>query len=649
MSFAAFSEAAGARFEERQYYRQAIDAIRQGRKSEAKKLRSRLTNYPLFPYVEYYQLVYSISQQTPQDIEAFATQYADTPLVDPLKRSWLDSLARRGRWETFAHHYEPDIATTALICRYAQSLYQTEKIDDAHRVAKELWLKGSSQPDECDEPFKRLRDSSDFENLAWERVLLAMAVPNTSLASYLNRFLSDKDRQLATVLRQIHRRPHLVAGHQKLKVDDDRTRAIIGHGIRRLARQNGKDALAALDHYGHYSFVNSERTAMQRQIASQLISQRDPDNTIPQLTFNLADDADLQARMVRLSLFRLDWDGVLAGIDALPGDVQETPRWQFWRSRALSLSSSPIEQTEESRQKAHQLLVQLAVQRDFYGFRAADLLSADYNFADRPGDISPDQLLSLEATPGIQRAFELLALGEMSHARREWRNVTAQFSNPEKEIAARVAAKWGWHHQAIRSAVDARSWDSLGIRYPVAFEDDFLSNARRWDIPVTLSLSVARQESMFMSDARSPAGALGVMQVMPATARLTARRFGVSHKSHNQLLDADHNIKLGSAYLGMMLRRFDNNRVIASAAYNAGPGRADRWVKHKLPVDVWIETIPFPETRNYVQRVLMGAAIYSRHIGEQQPLIHERELTFFTDGRPSQLANHEPKTNATTL
>ena len=109
---------------------------------------------------------------------------------------------------------------------------------------------------------------------------------------------------------------------------------------------------------------------------------------------------------------------------------------------------------------------------------------------------------------------------------------------------------------------------------------------------------------------------------MPATARLTARRFGVSHKSHNQLLDADHNIKLGSAYLGMMLRRFDNNRVIASAAYNAGPGRADRWVKHKLPVDVWIETIPFPETRNYVQRVLMGAAIYSRHIGEQQPLIH---------------------------
>ena len=98
-----------------------------------------------------------------------------------------------------------------------------------------------------------------------------------------------------------------------------------------------------------------------------------------------------------------------------------------------------------------------------------------------------------------------------------------------------------------------------------------------------------------------------------------------------------------------MLRRFDNNRVIASAAYNAGPGRADRWVKHKLPVDVWIETIPFPETRNYVQRVLMGAAIYSRHIGEQQPLIHERELTFFTDGRPSQLANREPKTNATTL
>ena len=661
-SVAAFSEAAGARFDERQQYRQAIDALRQGRRSEAHRLSAQLTDYPLFPYLEYYRLVYSMNHQTPQEINAFVTQYADTPLVGPLQRSWLTSLARRGRWQTFADHYDADIASTTLTCRYAQSLYQTSQIEKAHEVAERLWLKGSSQPDECDEPFKKLRDRDDFEELAWKRVVLAMAVPNTSLATYLNRFLSDRDRQLATLLRQIHRRSTLVVGHKKLTVDDKRSREIIQHGIKRLARQNGTDALDALNHYSHYQFTQDELNSLYEQIARQLIVQRDPNNTIPLLPFDISGDADLQSRLIRLSLFRLDWNAVIGGIDALPMEMQSTPRWQFWRARAptsregLRHGAEDIGQPgieghiEQNRQEAHRLLVRLAVQRDFYGFRAADLLSSEYNFADVPGDISRDQLLSLEATPGIQRAFELLALGEISHARREWHSMTTQFSTREKEIAARVAAKWGWHHQAIRSAVDARSWDALAIRYPIAFEDDFLSNARRWDIPVTLSLSVARQESMFMSDARSPAGALGVMQVMPATARLTARRFGVSHKHQDQLLDANHNINLGSAYLGMMLRRFDNNRIVASAAYNAGPGRADRWIKHQLPVDVWIETIPFTETRNYVQRVLMGAAIYSRHIGEPQPLIYEHELGLFSEGQPPQLADSDDQNpDATTL
>ena len=261
---------------------------------------------------------------------------------------------------------------------------------------------------------------------------------------------------------------------------------------------------------------------------------------------------------------------------------------------------------------------------------SADAIGADYQFEDSPVKVSSDDILAVEKDPGIQRALELFTLDERSRARREWRYATRDFDSHKLQIAAYVAQKWGWYRQAIKSMIDAHAWDDLDVRFPLAYYDSFVASARVWDIPLQWSLAIARQESSFMPDARSSAGAMGIMQILPQTASMTAKWQGFDFAGSEELARPVQNIRIGSAYLGRLLRQFNNNRVIASAAYNAGPGRVQSWLDTSLPLDVWIETIPFAETREYVENVLMFTAIYSRRLSQSHPLIYEHELTDFS-------------------
>ena len=184
--------------------------------------------------------------------------------------------------------------------------------------------------------------------------------------------------------------------------------------------------------------------------------------------------------------------------------------------------------------------------------------------------------------------------------------------------------------------IQLKSCDSLTERFPVAHKDIFTRHARELDIPISWSLAVARQESAFMPDAKSSAGARGLMQLMPSTARIIARSEGIKYSSRNKLLEADFNIRLGSHYLRWMLGRYDNNRILASAAYNAGPGNVDKWLDADADLDVWIETIPFKETRNYVKNVLAYSAIYNYLLEQESPFIFSGEKEQFGDRKPSE-------------
>ncbi len=614
------------RFDQRKQYQDAIYFIKSGQRSRYLKIKDQLLTYPLYPYLEYTNKIHHLSRQSTDSIISFIDQYKDTPLAEQLRQNWLFNLARRGKWSTFLEYYQaaPDGPRNA--CYHGYALYKQKELGEARLAAEQLWLVGTSQPDECDPVFKVWRDNGDLTPvLAWQRYSLAIQANKMKLATYLTRFLAKKDRQLATYYKKVHKRPSEIKRISRYKTQSPQVREIVLHGVKRLARYDPEDALKAFRQYEViHNFDPKLAAETYVHIGKHLAYADDTNDLLENLPVDASQHPELVEARIRKALRDDDWSLVLILINLLPESIQKQPGWQYWKARVLIDSEDVAD-----RDSAHKIFLGLADTRTFYGFLSAEKLSLNYNYVDKPTHVSAEEILALEATPGIQRALELLTLGERTQARREWYFTTSQFSNRERKIAARVAAKWGWYKPAIQSLIEAKAWNELELRFPIAYQDTFISNARVADIPVYWSMAIARQESAFMPDAKSPVGAWGVMQLMPATARIAAGKTNTTFKSNKELTNPEFNIRLGSYYLGRMLRRYNNNRILATAAYNAGPGNVDKWIKPSLALDVWIETIPFRETKNYVQNVLMFSAIYGRRLGQPQPLIYDNEIEDF--------------------
>ena len=615
------------RFEQRQMYLDAIHLIKTSQFSRLQKLKPQLRTYPLYPYLEYTEISYRISRQSEQDILRFVEQYKDTPLVESLLAHWLSNLAKRGKWEIFVTHYDKVTPTKKLACQHAYGLYKVGMVDQALTQAEKLWTVGFSQPDECDSIFNVWRGANGITpEIAWQRFALSLKENNKDLASYLIRFVDRQDKPFATNYRLVHLKPKTIKRYKSFKATNIRNREIILHGVKRLSRLDPEDALLTLEKYEKLQDFNpDELEDAYTYIGVRLAGKSSDLALVDSLPVNLHEHPKLVEARIRQNLKHGDWSNVMVLINLLPQEQQKSNRWQYWKARALGLSAD-----EADREIARNVMIELSSERSFYGFVSADILQNQYNYQDEPSPVTLEQILSLEESPGIQRALELFALGERSQARREWYFSTSDFNNVERDVAARVALRWGWYKASIQTMIDAGAWNHLDHRFPIAYADTFITHARRANIPVQWSLAIARQESSFMTDAKSSAGALGVMQLMPATAKQVAAKIGVSYPNNRSLTSPDLNIRLGTNYLGQMLRKFDNNRILASAAYNAGPGRVNQWLNPDVPFDVWIEIIPFTETRNYVQNVLMFSSIYSRRMNERQPLIYAHERNYFS-------------------
>lgn len=616
-----------SRYEQRAKYLRALHLLKSGQRTLFLKLAAQLSDYPLSPYLTYADLNRRISRQSFEQIDAFRRQYADTPLANRLQQNWLYSLAKRARWREYLDHHQEEISTPKLDCYKLLAMYKTGQEQLALELTSNYWLVEYSQPDECDPIFKLWREAGYLtQELAWQRLSMSIQANNTSLASYLANFLSKKNKHLAQLYRQVKRKRSTIKQRSRFRDDTQKMREIILYGIRRFARRDAPAALDLWQKYMHsHQFTQAQITDTYRFVALRLSLQRDPQDQLDTIPINLTEHLSLLESRIRLSLHQQDWSQVLVFIHALPSELQITPRWQFWKARVLAESTDPGDTSS-----AHETYRRLAVTRGFYGFLAADILHHPYALENLSINVDAGEINRAASLPGIERAIELFILGERTSARGEWRITSHDLSTRQLLAIAKVAQNWGWYEQSIQTVIEAEQWDHLELRFPLAFHDTFIANARSADIPVSWSLAVARQESAFMPDAKSPAGALGVMQLMPNTAKLTAAKMGISYRSKVQLIDPRKNISLGTAYLGQMLRRFHNNRILASAAYNAGPARVDTWLQDRFPqYDVWIETIPFAETRQYVQNVLQFSVIFSYRRDQQQMMISPHEKEFF--------------------
>lgn len=609
--------------QQRQYYDQAKAALAKGDKGPYQRYASALRDYPLEPYLAYDELTARLKWASNDEIEKFLAEHGDLPQISWMKLRWLRWLAERGEWKTFINYYDPALNFTELDCLYGQYQLSHGMRAEGSATAEKLWLVGKSQPNACDPLFALWSAEGQLtEQKRWQRAKLAAEARNYGLVTHLIKTMPTLGNHGKSLL-EVAQKPELLKQTTRFTQTDPAMADVVGLGLRRLARQDPESALKLLDGYAQrMKFSSEEQVAIAREIgltlakrfdarALQVMAKYDPelrDNTV----------SEWRARLL-LRLGR--WDEANQLTRRMPAELGNTNRWRYWQARSLQLA-------QPNSQEPKALYQALAKERDFYGFMAADQVQAPYQLNNKPLALSPQTIQKVRNSAAIRRALEFHARGQVADGRREWYNVSRLFSRDEMVAQARLAYEMGWYFPAIRTISQAQYWDDLDVRFPMAHREHLVREAKNRDIHSSWVFAVTRQESAFMADAKSHVGAMGLMQLMPATAKETAKRFGIPLSSPQLAYRPDINIQLGAAYLSQIYGQFNGNRVLASAAYNAGPGRVRQWLRgaDHLSYDVWIENIPFDETRQYVQNVLSYSVIYGEKLNAPQPLVawHER-------------------------
>ena len=489
-------------------------------------------------------------------------------------------------------------------------------------------MSGESRPKACDPVFAKWLTSDRFDpSLAWERIGLAMARGSTRLARYLERFLDPSDRKLAAAWRAVHENPGRV-GDVKLDGKPSRVEEILVHGLTRLAGRDPAAAIKALAQVeSRFELGTAPRSAVARRIGLSFAYRQEPQavDWLWRVDAAHADKHVLRWR-VAAAVLHSRWDEVVEGIASMHEDESDRERWRYWRARALDAMGREDEARAD--------FESLSGARDYYGFLAADRLNREYRFNHRPLTVGAEVFERVAAMSGMHRALELFALGRLVDARREWGHLTRNLDEEALKAASWLARCREWHGRAILTIVRTRDRDDLELRFPIAFRDAVKPASSRWSLSPATVYAFIRQESAFMPDARSSKGALGLMQILPSTGRMLMRARGERLRSKGQLLVPDLNVALATQYIRSLLSTTGESIVLAAASYNAGPRRVRSWLPEKAAVEaaVWIDNIPFTETRRYVRRNLAYTAIYEHRLGTPA---HAPERTHAAGADPS--------------
>jgi len=590
----------------RERFLEARKALNEKRLGDFHKLARKLKDYPLYPYLEYWRLRDRLADASSREVNAFIKRYADQPVGERMRRAWLYELARKQEWKRYLDVYEGG-QPVELQCYRLQAKLHTGDREALFDAALPLWLVGYSQDNACDPVFRYLEDKGLLtDELVWERIRLAMNSGNASLAAYLAKRLPEADAAWVSLWREARRRPSTVLDAPALKKDVPIAREIILYALKRLA---GNDEQQAHDKWqqvrrGH-DFTEAESGQIEKSIALYAGWRQHPQAhdwlaAVP----DSAVDARVREWRVRSAIHAGLWQAVLDDIAAMPADEAQRDEWRYWQAIALTRTGL--------RQEARDRLAPLARERDYHGFLAADALRWPYEMNNQPLAYTEAQLDEIRRLPGMVRAHELLLADLPTEARREWQHIIADFDADQLKRAAALASEWGWHDSAILTVARSSDYDDLQLRFPIDHSEDVERYASANQLDPGHVFAVIRTESAFNKDARSGAGAMGLMQLMPSTGRSTARKYSIPLASTKSLYDPEQNIRIGTAYLKQVMEQYEQNVVLASAAYNAGPQRVDKWLpeQRKQPAESWIAAIPFNETRRYVQRILSYAAIY---------------------------------------
>lgn len=572
-------------------------------------LQRRLRKYPLWPYLRLAELRGQLSAENQAAIEAFIRDHAGSAPGETLRRLWLNRLSADGDSAGYVRNYA-DNGSETRECRYRAALLELGRASAAFAGLDALYLTGASLPDECDPVFARWHAAGGLTpDLVWQRIGLALARRNPGVAGFQRRYLPARDQRWLDQQLALYRNPKAL---RDAELPDDPTRRIAAlvAGIERLANQD--PSLAAADWSvlkARWPVPSPAKDRANTAIGAGLASEGERRGLLYLARLRpLPENLELQRTRLRAALRLAAWPELAEWIEALPPAERERGEWQYWLARALGKAGDLVG-------AAHAL--DLASQeRDLWGFRAAELLGRAPALREQATPADPSELKRLLASDAARRIQELQALGRGTDVRREWRELTRTDDPEALRKAAVLGQRLGLVTESIFTLARSDYWDDIRLRFPLLYNELIEGYAQDRGLPQEWVYAVIRQESVFDADIASHAGAVGLMQLMPATAREVAREQGLPAPRRMDLIDPALNIALGTAYLAKMRERFGGNQALATAAYNAGPGAVSRWLpSEQMAADLWMIDIPYRETRDYVRRVMTYRVIYAHRLG----------------------------------
>jgi len=568
---------------------------------------------PLLPYLQYWQMILTMDQLSYAQVQTFLQENSDTLLAQRVRELWLKRLGRVQFWDQFVE-VRAQMPAYYSLNDTGNQCFQVQAgiaLDDpaAYEDGKRLLLSGKELPADCQGMLEALQEVGVLdENLLLATYRNALFANKPALAKVLAKRGRKTDSAFFRQMDETIKNPALVLKKNNIQDKTAYGRALYLYAIDRQAKADG--ALAQTS-YRKYSGIlnNEEKQLVQAYMALESARKHEPDALA---AFSKLDTSVFNTEQwewyARSALRAQDWTALLKVINAMPNTLSGEHAWRYWKARALKVKGQVTE--------ANLLLAPLSQERHFYGWLAAEELGP---VAGEPMAVyrpTEEEVRQFARQPVIKRIDALFDVEARYEARLEWMYLLDTLDDPTRIAAAQYALLKGWYDLTVLAADKTSRMHNFELRYPIPYRDYLQKASRAREIDEAWVYGIIRQESRFMHYAKSSVGAGGLMQVMPATAKWIAKKLGWTSYHDGMLHDIDTNVNLGTYYMRYTLDTFNGQEAMATAAYNAGPGRAKRWAAD-IPLEgaIYAETIPFSETRNYVKKVLANAHMYASRLG----------------------------------
>ena len=631
---------AGAGVEQkREAYVHARRAIKNGDENYARTLMAtELKGYPLSVWLEYYLLSEHKSVDKFEDVQRFINSGKQHELASLLRDRYIEYYAALREFDKvhalighkpMSGPYESlSFKEKGQLCRFYEAAWQTGRgSDEAVAFANALYLDLNGAPRAC----TGLLAHFDSQGYLTDRLRLEKFE-----RAYISRFKGDLTRRLADELSytpyaakvkaqmEFYEEPEEIFNYPLNTAADRRVAAL---AYSRWASFNPREAAQRLPTFIALSEPSdSELLTITKVIANRFLERGRSAEDVAWVDKHLPAvgwTPFIKEQRLRRAIWFAQWEVVYQLLDHVSADFAAQINWRYWKGRAALETGRSAE--------GRSILLAVAQDRSFFGFLAAQQLKLKPAYNQLSLSAAAQWPSGIHGDPAVARFFELYAMDD-PNAIYEWREIARHSREETALLMAEWALRNGNTRYAIDSVVSAKRWDALSYRFPIVYPEIYRKNSQEQNVSLSFMYGVSRQESMLNPAVRSPVGAVGLMQLMPATAKLVSRRNKWDYRGSSSLTNPEINVRLGAAYLRDMLDRFGNNRILAAAAYNAGPGRIYRWEsKDGLARDaaMYVENIPFAETRKYVQNVLLYDAIYNKLLtGQERVLLTDAELAF---------------------